>query len=75
MKLEIKFKNGQTEIKEVSKLDLQNKNPCVNCRKDGGCYDHGCFMPEDWGDFLVSTEHVGHHIRIQDVEMIRVIQL
>ena len=47
MKLEIKFKNGQTEIKEVSKLDLQNKNPCVNCRKDGGCYDHGCFMPED----------------------------
>ena len=24
MKLEIKFKNGQTEIKEVSKLELQN---------------------------------------------------
>ena len=74
MKLEIKFKNGQTEIKEVSKLELQNKNPCTNCRKDGGCYDHGCFMPEDWGDFLVSIEH-GHEIRIQDIEMIRVVQM
>lgn len=74
MKLEIKYKNGQTEIKDVSKLDLQKKNPCINCRKDGGCYDHGCFMPEDWGDFLVSIEH-GHEIRVQDVEMIRVVQM
>ncbi|MCR5188667.1 MAG: hypothetical protein K6C97_07000 [Treponema sp.] len=71
MKLEIKFKNGQTEIKEVSKLDLKKKNPCINCRKDGGCYDHGCFMPEDWGDFLVSRDH---EIRVQDVETIKVIQ-
>ncbi|MCR4741866.1 MAG: hypothetical protein K5866_03215 [Treponema sp.] len=72
MKLEIKLKNGQTEIKEVSTLDLKKKNPCINCRIDGGCYDHSCFMSEDWGDFLVSTEH---EIRVQDVEMIRVLQL
>jgi hypothetical protein len=67
MKITVKYKNGQMETIEVSQIKLQNKNPCVKCRNNGGCYDHGCFMPEDCGDFLVSTHH---EIRIQDVDNI-----
>ena len=54
MKLFVKYKNGSVEIVNVSELSYHTKNPCLNCRKGGGCYDHGCFMPEDWGDFLTS---------------------
>lgn len=53
MKLFVKYKNGSVEIVNVSELSYHTKNPCLNCRKGGGCYDHGCFMPEDWGDFLL----------------------
>lgn len=69
MVLEVKYKNGLIEIQKVSKLSFQNKNPCINCRKDGGCYDHGCFMPEDWGDFLISENN---SIRIQDTQEIKI---
>lgn len=71
MQLLVKYKNGSTEIVNVSKLSYHTVNPCLNCRQDGGCYGHGCFMPEDWGDFLVS-QSCGTSIRLQDVQDILV---
>ena len=71
MQLFVKYKNGSTEIVNVSELSYHTVNPCLNCRPDGGCYDHGCFMPEDWGDFLVS-QSCGTSIRLQDVQDILV---
>ena len=47
MKLFVKYKNGSVEIVNVSELSYHKKNPCLKCRKGGGCYGHGCFMPED----------------------------
>lgn len=44
MKLFVKYKNGSVEIVNVSELSYHTKNPCLNCRKGGGCYDHGCFI-------------------------------
>jgi hypothetical protein len=72
MKLSIKYTNGSVDIKEVSRLSLKKKNPCTNCRKDGGCYDHGCFLPEDWGDFLVSENE---ELRLQDIDTISVVDI
>lgn len=74
MKLLVKYKNGSVEIVNVSELSHHTKNPCVNCRQEGGCYDHGCFMPEDWGDFLTS-QSCGVSIRVQDIQEIRVKEL
>ena len=71
MQLFVKYKGGSTEIVNVSELSYHTVNPCLNCRSDGGCYDHGCFMPEDWGDFLVS-QSCGTSIRLQDVQDILV---
>lgn len=67
MKLFVKYKNGSVEIVNVSELSYHTKNPCLNCRKGSGCYDHGCFMPEDWGDFLTS-QSCGVSIRLQDIQ-------
>lgn len=72
MKLTIKYKNGSSETLDVEKLGHYSKNPCASCRKDGGCYEHGCFMPEEWGDFL-DLGH--HHIRVQDVESMHVSEM
>ena len=47
MQLLVKYKNGSTETVNVSELSYHTVNPCLNCRQDGGCYGHGCFMPED----------------------------
>ena len=52
MKLLVKYKNGSVEIVNVLELSYYTKNPCLNCRQEGGCYDHGRFMPEDWEIFL-----------------------
>ena len=70
MKIKIKYKNGLVEIKEASSFNIRTKNPCINCRSDGGCYDHGCFLPEDWGDFLIFENS---EVRIQDTDDINVI--
>ena len=72
MELKVKFKNGLVEIKKVKKLEYSSKNPCIRCRKGGGCYDHGCFMPEEWGDFLTSENH---SIRLQDVDELLITDL
>ena len=70
MKLTMKFKNGLKQTLETSSLKTIKKNPCLGCRPDGGCYDHSCFMPEDWGDFLILEK--GNTIRIQDTETIMI---
>ena len=71
MQLFVKYKNGSTEIVNVSELSYHTVNPCLNCRQDGGYYDHGCFMPEDQGDFLIS-QSCGTSVRLQDVQDILV---
>ena len=68
MKLFVKYKNGSVEIVNVSELSYDKKNPCLKCRTGGGCYDHGCFMPEDWGDFLLSKSG-DVSIRLQEVQV------
>ena len=74
MQLFVKYKNGSTEIVNVSELSYHIVNPCLNCRPDGGCYDHGCFMPEDWGDFLISKSG-DVSIRLQDIQEVQVTDL
>ena len=53
MKLFVKYKNGSVEIVNVSELSYHKKNPCLKCRKSGGCYDHGCFMASFFGKNFV----------------------
>ena len=74
MKLFVKYKNGSIEIINVSELSYHKKNPCLKCRKGGRCYDHGCFMPEDWGDFLTSKSG-DVSIRLQDIQEVQVTDL
>ncbi len=71
MKLYVKYKNGQVDFVNILDLTSITKNPCINCRKDGGCYDHGCFSPEDWGDFIVSQSS-GVSIRVQDIQELHI---
>ena len=71
MKVEVRYKNGQIEITEITKVQLKTKNPCIKCRNDGGCYDHGCFMPEDWGNFIVSGNN---ELRMQDIDDILIME-
>ena len=70
MKILVKFKNGVSDTYEVGKVKFFTKNPCLKCRPDGGCYGHGCFSSEDWGDFL----DIGNNksLRMQDIENIKV---
>ena len=74
MKLLVKYKNGSVEIVNVLELSYYTKNSCLNCRQEGGCYDHGRFMPEDWGDFLIS-QSCGVSIRVQDIQEVQVADL
>lgn len=47
MKLLVKYKSGLMDLVNISNASYVTKNPCAKCRKGGGCYDHGCFLPED----------------------------
>lgn len=71
MKILVAFKSGHSDILEVNKIDVFSKNPCEKCRPQNSCYDHGCFTPEDWGNFL--DLGTGKTIRIQDVANIKVV--
>lgn len=71
MKLLVKYKNGLVDLVDISNISHVTKNPCVKCRKDGGCFDHGCFLPEDWGDFIVSTTS-NKTIRVQDIQELHI---
>ncbi len=73
MRILVKFKDGTSDTYTVQNIEKFSKNPCQNCRSDGGCYEHGCFTSEDWGDFL----DIGNdtHIRIQDIAHITVVSL
>ena len=63
--------NAMMKAVGLSELSYYKRNPCLKCRKGGGCYDHGCFMPEDWGDFLTSKS-CGVSIRLQDIQEVQV---
>lgn len=73
MKIQAQMKDGSTRIETVDRVKFYSKNPCINCRPDGGCFDHGCFLPEDWGDFLDLGSK--EHIRVQDIKTLRVIEI
>lgn len=73
MRILVKYKNGTSDVLNVEKIKYFSKNPCLKCRPDGGCYGHGCFSDEDWGDFLDIGNEEG--IRIQDVKLIQILSL
>ena len=73
MRILIKFKDGMSDIFSVENIDMFSKNPCQNCRSDGGCYEHGCFAPEDWGDFLDLGND--RHVKIQDIAHITILSI
>lgn len=73
MRILVKFKNGSSDIFSVTNIEKFSMNPCQNCRSDGGCYEHGCFDPADWGDFLDLGNDV--HIKIQDISHITIVGL
>ena len=72
MKVQVIKKDQTSRIYEVERVKYFSKNPCLKCRPDGGCYDHGCFNPEDWGDFLDLGKD---EIKVTDIKTIRIISI
>jgi hypothetical protein len=73
MRVLVKFQNGVSDVFNLTKVNFISKNPCLKCRPDGGCYEHSCFNSEDWGDFLDLGN--GESIKMDDVELIRILEL
>lgn len=73
MKIQAHMNDGSIRTEVIDRVRFYSKNPCTKCRKDGGCFDHGCFLPEDWGDFI----DIGNRepIRVQDVKTLRILEL
>lgn len=73
MKILVKFQNGVSDTFTLDRINFFSKNPCVKCRSDGGCFGHGCFDSEDWGDFLDLGN--GKSIKVGDIQNIRILEL
>lgn len=73
MKIQAYMQDGSIRTEVVDKVRYYSKNPCTKCRSDGGCFDHGCFTSEDWGDFIEIKNK--EPIRVQDVKTLRIVEI